>query len=111
MYITLADIDQDYKPTKKKFINRSGLKFGRLIARKFAGARKLSSGRYIHYYHCECECGRWSIVATSNLTCGITRSCGCLKQDEFIKRKARSRMYRWLREKNSRKILEEVLSE
>ncbi len=97
MHITLADIDQDYKPTKK-FIDRSGLKFGILTVMSFAGARKLLSGKYIHYYHCECECGRWSIVTTSNLTQGITRSCGCLRQEEFIKRKAKNRMYKWLRE-------------
>ncbi len=34
---------------------------------------------------CECDCGSLSICFARNLTCGISRSCGCYRRDTIIK--------------------------
>lgn len=57
----------------------SGRKFGRLVVVGFTG--NVTPGR-MKLWQCKCECGAEKIVKTSNLTCGITRSCGCLQRDE-----------------------------
>ena len=30
---------------------------------------------------CKCDCGEISYVTASNLLCGTTRSCGCLRRE------------------------------
>lgn len=53
----------------------TGKKFGLLTALYRNGKNK--EGRYM--WRCKCECGNEYDVATSSLTSGNTRSCGCLQ--------------------------------
>ncbi len=56
----------------------SGHRFGRLTALRRSGSTR--RGRAI--WLCLCECGRRRLVTLSNLRCGSTRSCGCLRQEK-----------------------------
>jgi hypothetical protein len=50
----------------------TGLRFGKLLV------RKLSSKTNGYYkWICVCDCGKYAIPATSDLTSGHTTSCGC----------------------------------
>jgi 5-methylcytosine-specific restriction endonuclease McrA len=51
-----------------KRLDLTGQRFGRLIAVSIAGHRT---------WHCRCDCGKESVVHTSNLRAGFTKSCGC----------------------------------
>lgn len=49
-----------------------GEKFGRLTV-----IEKLQGGQYL----CKCDCGNYTVVKTSNLKGGNTKSCGCLQKE------------------------------
>jgi len=49
--------------------------FGKLKVISYAGKNKHNQS----CWNCECSCGNKTVVATSSLTSGHTRSCGCLK--------------------------------
>ena len=53
-------------------------RYGRLVAKKVAGKRD-SNGHVI--WLCECDCGKFCEISSTNLSCGDTRSCGCLRRD------------------------------
>lgn len=57
----------------------SGRKFGRLKPIKVVGRDEVS--RCV-LWKCECECGNKSIVKSSNLLNGNTKSCGCLRKEK-----------------------------
>jgi len=58
---------------KRRFIDLTGRKFGRLeaICRAPGNARRVT-------WHCQCACGKSSKVTACDLTSGHTKSCGCL---------------------------------
>lgn len=63
-----------------------GQMFGRLRVTGYAGDGK---------WRCECACGSVSVVNTSNLTRGLSKSCGCLKVDSVRTHgRSRTREYR-----------------
>ena len=55
-------------------IDITGMKFGQLTVLRYDHSKK---GRA--YYKCLCDCGRTAYVSRYNMTCGKTRSCGCLR--------------------------------
>ena len=55
--------------------NLVGEKFGELTVVERAPTKKGAT-----YWKCLCSCGRYSIVASTNLLRGLTMSCGCLTQ-------------------------------
>ncbi len=59
------------------FRNITDQKFGRLTALLFVGKNK--SGHSL--WECRCDCGKIKRIAVSNLTKGMTKSCGCWKAD------------------------------
>lgn len=59
-----------------KFKNLVGKKFGRLEVLK----RVENKGKETMWL-CKCDCGKESIVFSSNLLKGHTKSCGCLKKE------------------------------
>jgi hypothetical protein len=63
-------------PTNHQFRNLSGCKFGKLTVIGFAGKR----GQRV-VWACRCECGNESVVITSGLNSGKTKSCGCLQRE------------------------------
>lgn len=59
---------------KKKFI---GKRVGRLVVTGYSGQDDM--GRFV--WSCECDCGGVKYLASSRITAGTTRSCGCLRRD------------------------------
>ncbi len=55
--------------------NLIGQKFGRLSPLKFFVENKRS------FWECKCDCGNFKTVMAQSLTCGATRSCGCLNDE------------------------------
>lgn len=62
--------------------NMIGLVFGRLTV--VAMGERMPSGAV--RWQCRCECGRVSLVGTSHLKSGYTKSCGCLQRDVTTQR-------------------------
>lgn len=60
-----------------KSIDLSGHRFGRLVAIEISGKNN-SGGKT---WRCICDCGEISLVNSDNLRRGVTKSCGCLKQE------------------------------
>ncbi len=59
-----------------KIKDRSGIRFGRLIAKCIDRQEK-----HLVYWKCLCDCGKTTIVLSSSLGNGHTQSCGCLMRD------------------------------
>ena len=56
------------------FVDLTGMKFNRLTVRNYFGRGRQNRALWL----CECECGRTTVVNTSALKNGHTKSCGCL---------------------------------
>lgn len=72
--------------------------FGRWTVRALAKEVKYPKG-YCYYWECECQCGTRRAVPESNLTRGLSMSCGCARNEIVWSWKAthglsRSREYR-----------------
>lgn len=65
-----------------KFLNRIGLKYGRLTVICHKG----KNGKNVHLWECVCDCGNKKVVSSNNLSSNKSKSCGCLKT-EFLKKK------------------------
>lgn len=61
----------------KNFKNK---KFGRLICVEHSIGRT-PKGRIMHYWKCECECGKIVTVQEQHLITGHTNSCGCFHKE------------------------------
>ena len=61
---------------KKLSYNLVGQRFGRLTVVKLARVEK-----HGNIWLCKCDCGNMTEVATTYLTHGDSKSCGCLKRD------------------------------
>lgn len=59
----------------------TGLKFNRLTVTSSHGANKHGSIQW----NCLCECGKTSVVTSSALNGGYTKSCGCLQKEKVTK--------------------------
>lgn len=62
-------------------INLQGQRFGRLFVLEEAGHNK--NGRVL--WKCQCDCGNQTIVRSSSLRNGDTKSCGCLQKEQTSK--------------------------
>ncbi len=65
------------KPPIKQVYDRTGVRFGRLVA--LSQAERTKAGKT--QWNCICDCGNTKIVATSNLVTGGTTSCGCFAEE------------------------------
>ena len=76
------------KDSKGKFVkeNLVGKKFNRLLVVNEASPIIRSNNSKVIQWNCACDCGSNIIVNTSNLLGGGTKSCGCLKKEELVKR-------------------------
>jgi hypothetical protein len=61
------------KPTHPKFRDIEGQTFNQLTAITFAGYRGKTP-----YWYCKCTCGGGKSIASTKITAGLTKSCGCL---------------------------------
>ena len=85
-----------------KIANLSGNIYGKLIVTNFA-YRKRSGKNYKYYWTCQCDCGGICTVESYNLKSGITKSCGCYREDFRKKHNlTRTRLYRIWRNIRSR---------
>lgn len=66
-------------PVHANLRDLTGQKFGRLTAE--SRSPKKRKGQRTSMWNCLCECGKRSIVCSSDLRLGHTRSCGCLQID------------------------------
>lgn len=66
-----------------------GKRFGRLSVVAEAGRTKGGDLRWL----CACDCGKYSVVAGSNLRKGNTKSCGCLAREISARVGDRSRKH------------------
>jgi hypothetical protein len=57
-----------------------GKRFGRLVVDSFAKQKRHKSGGTYMSWRCVCDCGNLTDVDASSLVRGITKSCGCLRQ-------------------------------
>ena len=87
---------------KTKIIDLTGNIYGKLIVTNFA-YRKRSGKNYKYYWACQCDCGRVCTIESNNLKSGITKSCGCYREDFRKKHNlTRTRLYRIWRDMRSR---------
>jgi hypothetical protein len=68
------------------FIDLTGQTFGRLIVLAREPRAKLSSGRIISSWLCQCECGMQVVIQAIHLRSGHTTSCGCLHRQRVGER-------------------------
>jgi len=61
----------------REMIDLTGERFGRLKVIGYLGRNRHRAGRWL----CRCQCGGRTVASSSNLRCGCTASCGCLKHD------------------------------
>jgi hypothetical protein len=67
-------------PRKGKVTDLTGQRFGFLTVECIDSIRKRSDGRGTKvFWKCLCDCGQPCVCESSRLTCGVTKSCGCLK--------------------------------
>lgn len=59
----------------------TGHKYGRLSVIEQAETHVTPGGRNVYMWRCVCECGKETIVSTSALRSGDTKSCGCLQRE------------------------------
>lgn len=77
------------------FRDLTGQKFGRLTAISRADNR----GKSCTMWRCRCDCGNEIITMRSSLVGGKTKSCGCLRVEDLVKRSTKhgmsnTRLYR-----------------
>lgn len=59
----------------------TGQRYGRLTVVEQAKTHVTPGGRNVYMWRCVCDCGKESIVSTSALRSGDTKSCGCLQRE------------------------------
>jgi hypothetical protein len=69
------------------FDDKTGRRYGRLVVLGLSYIETLKSGKKRSIWLCQCDCGNKCKIRATNLTCKITKSCGCLakeKMNDFI---------------------------
>jgi len=69
-----------YKPTRSRFIDRTGQKIGKLTLKYPVKLKKTI------YWVCFCDCGNKVTISSLSLLRGATKSCGCVRKEMIIKR-------------------------
>jgi hypothetical protein len=67
---------------KKSFTDITGKTYGRLTVLNYAYSIQNKQLSYSNYWKCQCECGKLHYATTGNLVNSLTRSCGCIKNQE-----------------------------
>lgn len=68
-------------PTNPRFIDRTGVRYGRLTVDGYVGERGKK-----HIWSCVCNCGERVEVTGNNLVTGHTTSCGCAHSKDPLAR-------------------------
>lgn len=67
-------------------MNLVGKQFGRLVVLRKALPKEIHKKTQGVYWYCKCECGNFTVVRTTQLVNGKTKSCGCLAREQSAKR-------------------------
>lgn len=70
-------------PKKGSYKDLAGQKFGRLTVIRFVGL--IGIRKRVAWWECQCECGNIIEVRGGSLSCGVTKSCGCLAKESLSK--------------------------
>jgi len=75
--------------SQKKKRNRkptpTGTRFGRLVVLG-QGPMKITTNGTARRYWCQCDCGKAKLIDSCSLRGGLTRSCGCLHNEQVASR-------------------------
>ena len=77
----------------RKLVDLTGQRFGRWTVIKRVGSREYDSDGYktsFPMWLCRCDCGNEGRVIGENLKRGLSRSCGCLR-DELLQERIEKR--------------------
>lgn len=72
-------LTQPMKSPSAKILAMVGQKYGRLTVVSYAGVDKTLAA----HMHCTCDCGETCVVGAYQLKVGTTRSCGCLRVENY----------------------------
>ena len=64
-----------------KFVDRSGVRYGRLVAEECV--ERTENKKLL--WRCVCDCGNSKLVSAGSLASGNTQSCGCLLKEKITK--------------------------
>jgi hypothetical protein len=64
-----------------KIKDRTGARYGRLVAVELDSVRASPNGATMAFWRCACDCGALTVVGAKNLQSGMTKSCGCYSRD------------------------------
>jgi hypothetical protein len=79
-----VEVEEKLPPRVK---DRTGMRFGRLVAERFVGIAKRPNGMSRGaLWACTCQCGSAITVRVEDLLSGHTQSCGCVKREITVKR-------------------------
>lgn len=63
----------------RRILNRTGVRFGRLIVVSLNEEKTAEMG--VNYWNCLCDCGNTTVVYGGSLQRGNTQSCGCYSKE------------------------------
>lgn len=66
-----------------RLIDMTGMRFGRLVVLRLAPRSGPGPAKWV----CLCSCGAETVVASTYLRTGHTKSCGCLSVDALVSRR------------------------
>lgn len=68
-----------------KLKDKTGFRYGRLIVESRNEEKsRIDTARTV-FWNCRCDCGKITIVSSSRLNLGRSKSCGCLRHDQLSK--------------------------
>lgn len=67
------------------FRDLTNLRFGKVTVVGFSNMDKNNKARFL----CRCDCGKEFVVIGASLLSGNTRSCGCLKKEQWLKQRTK----------------------
>lgn len=66
-------------------IDLTGRRFGRLVVKSLSNTHFGNGKKKVRHWLCACDCGNCKIVSRSSLAMRLTRSCGCLRLEQWEK--------------------------
>ncbi len=67
------------------FDDKTGKRYGKLVVLGLFKIETLKSGKKRSLWLCKCDCGNECKIRAANLTCRLTKSCGCLALENMNK--------------------------
>ena len=84
------EFDTHAQKMGRAFVDITGQRFGRLVAKECVGIRK-----HRRFYACLCDCGVTKIIDANSLRIGHSKSCGCSRRNKHFRNLTGVRVGRW----------------